>query len=118
MALTGMLAFTGGALEIGGDYFTATWTIELEPHNAFAQVTLADFWETDDDSTAQVCITKLAHRKSSGKDEIIHFISNIFGSDTADLTRIAGDSKMSSITIGMGASNTYAMWMLQIFNFD
>ena len=118
MAMTGMLAFTGYAFESGGDYYTASWTIELEPHDSFAQVTLADYWEMDDESSAIVAISALTHRKANGKDEVISFLSHPFSVDTAKMTRIAGDPKMSSISIVMGAENIYANWMLQIFLFD
>jgi hypothetical protein len=113
-----MSAFSGWAFEWGGDFFSATWTIELTPHDASAQVTLADYWEMGDQSTAQVAFTKLTHRKSNGKDEVTHFISDFYNNDTADLTRIVGDSRLSSVTVGVGLADIYANWMLQIFNFD
>lgn len=118
MAMTNMLAFTGNAFESGGGFFTASWTIELEPHDSFAQVTLADYWEMDDKSSAIVAISRLTHRKANGKDKAIAFLSTPFLVDTAEMTRIAGDPKMSSISIVMGAENIYANWILQIFQFD
>ena len=118
MALKSMSAFSGWAFNTGSDFSSATWTIELAPHDASAQVTLADYWEMGDQSNAQVAFTKLTHRKSNGQDEVIHFLSVSPNNSTADLTRIASDSRLSSVTVGMGVENIFATWMLQIFNFD
>lgn len=117
MALTGMLAFSQGGLEFGGSFASHTWTIELEPHNSFAQLTLADFWDSGDELTMQLGITRLTHRKASGQDKVIKFLS-VGNVDIWDLTKFAGDPKMSSITVGMGVMNIDATWMLQIFTFD
>lgn len=118
MALKGLLAFSRGALEFGGNLNTTSWTIELVPHNSFAQLTLADCWDGGDEKSIYVGITRLTHRKDSGEDKVISFLSPSANVSIFDLTKLASDPKMSSITVGMGVMNAAATWMIQIFNFD
>lgn len=118
MALTGMQAFSLGGLEFGGDFISHTWTFELEPHDSFAQLTVADYWDSGDEMTLQLGITRLTHRKASGQDKVIHLTSVGENVDIWSLDKIAGDPKMSSITVGMGIMNIDATWLLQIFSFD
>jgi hypothetical protein len=117
MGLSGMYAFSRAGAA-GGDSATHSTTIELEPGDGFAQVSLGDFWEWDDQSWAIIGITRITHRRKNGLDKVITFPSAFFTTDTADLTRIVYDANLSSITVQTGVQNCYLNWILQIFYSD
>lgn len=111
MAIAGMYAFTGFAWENDGDVTSESWTIELAPANAFAQLSLAQARDFDD-GWMQLGITQIRHRPASGPDQTID-LGDVWNA----AAKIAYDPSMSSITVAMRVSDWYAEFMLQIFLF-
>lgn len=105
--------FEGNILVFGGDLLTSGFTVFIPPSNAGVTFSLRDFIEMDDESAAEGAITQITHRNADGSDTAISFPSP----DSFASTGIAFDDSLSSVTVGMGAENINADYILRIDTF-
>jgi len=109
MALAGMYASSGWAWS-QGDVASGSWTIEIPPSNAFAQLTTAECSDWDE-GWMQLGVTQIRHRPATGADQVIDF------GQVWNAPHIVYDPAMSSLTVSMRVLDWSADWMLQIFIF-
>jgi hypothetical protein len=115
MALTGMFAWQGWAYEVGGSTYTAKWDFVLPdpPVKGFAQLSLGDYTESDDQSAAECAIVRIYHRPVSGPDTHTDFDE----AGESDATRIAYDDRLHRILVHQQLHNCAATILLQVFVF-
>src|SRR5262249_50435806 len=98
MPLVGEMASWHWAYTTGGDFYSATWSVDFAPSAAFAKVSQGRYFEFDDQSAADIAILNIRRRKPDNSDEQINFDQNI---DALDSTMAVYDPKMTHVTFKM-----------------
>jgi hypothetical protein len=109
MAIKGMYAGQLAAYNFGSNLSSVSFTLKIPPANAFSQVHLADYYEFDDKSAAEVAIVQVKNSQGQTK--------SFPDPDSVSSWRVVFESNMTSITFRMRAKEIWAFYVFQVFLF-
>lgn len=95
------------------DNYTVTWSVEMPPSNAFANIALGQYYEFDDQAHADAGIVGFRRRKADGGDELVE----LPGVADRDARLTAADPKMTSVTFALRVSQCWAtaLWNINFW---
>lgn len=111
MPLIGEQAGWEWASTTGGDFYSATWSVDMPPSAAFAKVSQGRYYEFGDQAAVDIAILNIRRRLPDNSDQEVDFEQNI---DAYDSTMSVFDPNMTHVTFAMQVSNcaAWAPWTL------
>ena len=111
MPLVGEQASWHWAYTTGGDYYSASWSVEMAPSAAFAKVSQGRYYEFDDQAAVDTGILNIRRRLPDNSDQVVNFEQNI---DAFDSTLSVFDQHMTHVTFAMQVKScaAWAVWSI------
>jgi hypothetical protein len=109
MAIKGMYSGQLYAYNFGSNLNSVSWTLAIPPSNAFSQVHLADYYELDDKSAAEIAIVQVTNS--------VPQVKKFPDPDSTSSVRVVFENNMTTITFRMRTKEVWAFYVFQVFIF-
>jgi hypothetical protein len=108
--MNGLASAQRMAYTMDDETYGYSWSIEQSPNACFADVTIADFFEFDDESSAKCGIVRYRSRQSDGSDKT----TTLPGLDYFERVHVIYDARLTSVTYRIQVKNasSVALWSI------